>query len=57
MESCKLIRDAELKSSNKTAARMIAKSLKVRKPTEYHVDDEVLVRFPDIRPDRQRKQK
>ena len=45
MESCKLIRDAALKSSNKAAARMIARRLKARTPTEYHVDDEVLVRF------------
>ena len=56
-KSCKLIRDAALKSSNKAAARMIARHLNARTPTEYHVNDEVLVRFPDIRPGRRRKQK
>ena len=57
IESCRLIPEAAMKSSNKAAAKMIARKLGVRIPTEYFVGDEVLVRLPDIRPGRRRKQK
>ena len=57
LETCRLLREAALKSTNKAASRMIASRLGMRIPTEYRVGDEVLVRLPDIRPGRLRKQK
>ena len=57
LETCRLLREASLKSTNKAASRMIARRLGMRIPTEYRVGDEVLVRLPNIRPGRRRKQK
>ncbi len=50
-----MIREAALKSTNKAASKMIARRLGMRVPTEYKVGDDVLVRFPAMRPSRRRK--
>ena len=56
LETCRLLREAALKSTNKAASKMIGRRLGLRVPTEYKVGDDVLVLFPAIRPGRRRKQ-
>ena len=55
LETCRLIREAALKSTNKAASKTIARRLGMRVPTEYKVGDDVFVRFPAMRTGRRRK--